>query len=56
VTNQVLEDASAFARVLRESFGLDFPAADIDRLWPKAWASHVQWQTARVSTSSAEPA
>jgi N-hydroxyarylamine O-acetyltransferase len=50
VTNEVIPDAPAFARVLRESFGLDFPAAEIDVLWPKTWASYVQWQAEQAAS------
>lgn len=53
VKTNVLQDAVAFDRVLRERFDLAVPG--IGELWPGVWARHLEWeaeQTASVAGPS----
>jgi N-hydroxyarylamine O-acetyltransferase len=57
VTTEVLADAEAFERVLRERFDLVLPEARA--LWPRIWERHLTWQAehapAGTSPAVAQP-
>lgn len=42
LNERVIEDINDYRAVLRDQFDLDL-GDDIDRLWPKVWASHQAW-------------
>ena len=50
VTTEVLADAEAFDRVLRERFALDLP--DARGLWPRVWERHLAWQAEQSAATT----
>jgi N-hydroxyarylamine O-acetyltransferase len=57
VTETTIDNASAWARVILEQFGLEIPG--VERLFPRVWERHLAWAAARdaaEATTSELPA
>lgn len=51
VTTTTVADAASYDRALRQRF--DLALTDIDRLWPRVWARHLQWQAEQAAGGAA---